>query len=330
MKIRESLTGSDQIETMRCLMGADYTKIFKYGKDTQPWYEHSPASGIEVCLKVWESNICNYLINYTDLKRGEKILNQVMTTCKNAFTSSMTQANFVGIVRNEIDKVLVTANAWHQPRENPASEALQFKLSELFAKICKTRWRASPVNFIRYLEDRLNTIRGPVASITSNDQVFITFQYGAGHCGEHADAAYMVLANLMNSSPAIMTLFKAIFSSGYANRDHAFVVGGLIPTEIHKLKTRQANNSAFSVGDVFEAVDLEKAIQDNGGVDGFVCDPYLESNIIGQTAKALLQQLKNYKSVSKRTKYVTYYYIYPHQTPPIPVIDKTGTPAKGI
>ena len=134
----------------------------------------------------------------------------------------------------------------------------------------------------------------------------------------------------MHNTPAITTSLKAIFSSGYANRDHAFVVGGLIPTEIHKLKARQANNSAFSVGDVFEAVDLEKAILDNGGVNGFVCDPYLESNIIGQTAKALLQQLKNYTTVSKRTKYVTYYSIYPDQTPPIPVIDKTGAPAQGI
>lgn len=332
MKIREELTGNKQVDTIRYFISADYSKIYKFGKDTNPWYNNqTTVTGIEISLKIWESNLHNFIINNTDLVRGRRLHDQIISTCNSKFTTPFSQNNVIMTVRDEIDKYLVTANAWHQPRENASTEKLQFTLSEVFAQICQTRWRASPVFVIRSTEYILQKSRGTsVATITSSDQINLIMQFGAGHCGEHGDVSFSILANIMNNNPSIQSLLVSIIQSGYVNRDHAFLVGGFIPAEIFHVKTYMANNSAYALNDEFYAVDLEKALTDAGGVDGFVCDPYLESTIIGQTSKALLQQLKNYSVVSKQTRFVCYDKIFPVPSSPIPVVDVRSTPQQGI
>lgn len=330
MKIREELTGVNQAETVRYFLSADYSKIYKFGKDKDQWFNSTTVTGIELSLKIWESNLHNFIINNTDLQRGRKIHDHIISTCNAAYASPLSQANVIKTVRDEIDKYLTTANAWHQPRENPISEKLQYSLSEVFAQICKERWRASPVFIIRNIQYFLEKSRGTtVSALTFADQINFTMQFGTGHCGEHGDVSFSILANIMNNNASIKSLLVAIIHSGYANRDHVFLVGGFVPKEILQVKTYH-KNGAYDLNDEFIAVDLEKALSDAGNIDGFVCDPYLESNVIGQTSKAFLQQIKNYKDINLRTKFVRYSQIFPAPSTPIPVVDHRSTPQQGI
>jgi hypothetical protein len=56
----------------------------------------------------------------------------------------------------------VTANAWHQPRESPTTEALQHSLSEVFEALY-TDWRAPPLRMIREMSETIGKIRGGAA-----------------------------------------------------------------------------------------------------------------------------------------------------------------------
>ena len=320
MRIKEDLSADDRDRCARILLASDYSKIARYGNLSRAtWYDDTtrPPRGFEVPLKVWETNVFNFLFNYTDISRGLQIRDAIVAVGKAAQAKGASQFELVQAVRDEIDKFLVTANAWHQPRESPTTEPLQHSLSEVFASLY-TDWRASPVRMIREMSETIGKIRGGAApEINWFDNVGYILQYGAAHCGEHAVISSDVLGKMMKDDPAVATKLVSIIHSGNSNIDHAFIVGGWVPPQIVKTTVRSPGNGRLEVGKKITVFDLRKTIATTGK-DGYVCDPYLSTESIGQTGKALLEGLNNKKrrQSGKDTDFLAYSFIQPNTTIP--------------
>lgn len=315
MRIKEDLTTANEDKVAIPLIAADYSKIARYGKGaSSPWVSDPSVadSGIEQCLKQWEINVFNYLFNKTDLKRGTSIRDDIVT--KGLAQAAKPQLDIIRTVRDAIDKHLVTANAWHQPRESRKHEPLQHALSEVFGGICNTHFRASPVRMIRQMKKIQGIIKGGAEpAITFDQRVAMVLQFGAAHCGEHALTSYNILREMMMKNATVKTTLVSAIYSGNANIDHAFVVGGWQPDEIIKTKVNKSNNSKSSVGEDIKVFDLRKAIVASGDKPGYVCDPYLSRKSIGQTGIKLLAGLnsKRRRKRGKDTDFLSFGAVYP-------------------
>lgn len=315
MKIKEDLSADDRDRCARILLASDYAKIARYG-DLRggAWYDDptNPPKGIEVPLKVWETNLFNFLFNYTNISRGLEIRDAIAAVGMAAHGKGASQFAMVQAVRDEIDKFLVTANAWHQPRESPTTEKLQHALSEVFASLY-TDWRASPVRMIREMGETLGKIRGGAEQeINWGENVGLILQYGAAHCGEHAIISSDVLGKMMKEDPAVAAKLVSIIHTGNSNIDHAFVGGGWVPPQVIKTTAKSPGNSRLEVGKAITVFDLRKTIATTGK-DGYVCDPYLSAESIGQTGKALLEGLNNTRrrQTGKDTDFLAFSFIQP-------------------
>ena len=326
MRIKEDLTTANEDKVAIPLIAADYSKIARYGKgDESPWVNDPSIadSGIEQCLKQWEINVFNYLFNKTDLKRGFSIRDEIIR--KGIAKAASPQLDVIRTVRDEIDNYLVTANAWHQPRESKILEPLQYALSEVFAAICSRHYRASPVRMIRDMEKIQGVIKGGAQpSISFAQGVAMILQYGTAHCGEHANTSFNIIHEMMKKNAALKSSLVTVIYSGNANSDHAFVVGGWQPVEIIKTKAAKSNNSRVSVGDDLKVFDLRKAITSSGNKAGYVCDPYLSRKSIGQTGVRLLAGLnsKRRRNRSKDTDFL--YYGGHYENPGVPKVVKAS------
>lgn len=310
MKIKESLNAADQANATRVFMAADYSKIYRYGRHPgtrrRPWFgdgtgdtRATPNSGaaaptgIEVCLKVWEMNVQNYLMNHVDLTRGERIRQAMVTSAQAGIARP--QAQVVRGVRDDIDRRLVTANHWGDLREDWITEQYQRKLSDLFGAIHQRQWYASPVSFYREMAKALR--------FNVDTRTQLVLQYGTGHCGEHAVVAFSVIRQLMRNGHTAK--FQHVIYTGNSNIDHAFVVGGIRPTERLRVR-RQHSFRPYHAGDQATLFDLRAALAASPGVDGFVLDPYLAPSRQASTARALLTALNARRRGRKRTDHLSY------------------------
>jgi hypothetical protein len=345
MKVKEDLTGNAALDKQgrditRAFIAADYSKIARYGKYDKayrvakhPWFlkadPKTEAKGVERNLMVWEKNLINFLVNYTDLDRGDRFTKDVIKQGLAEFAAHPTSdLKVVRKVRDTIDSYLVTANAWHQPRESKKHENLQYHLSEVFASILgpknKEKFRASPVYILRMWRHMLAKSRGSaVAPLNTKQEVAMTMQFGAAHCGEHDNSAFYVLSQMMISNMGVKKLLKMIFYSGFVNVDHAFVVGGFVPTEFILVTARHPKS--HKLGKKLGVMNLRAGLA-NSKSNGFVCDPYLSSGSIGQTGTALLASLNSSrrKKAKKNTDYLSALVRFP-LSPAIRSVDKSAT-----
>jgi hypothetical protein len=241
---------------------------------------------------VWEKNVANYLWNNTDLDRGQTIFEEVVAVGE--ANIARTQLEVVQAVRDAIDERIVTANHWADRREDWITERYQKKLSDLFGAIHQSKWRASPVSFLREFADE---------NLSWDEGGKLVLQYGVGHCGEHAQTSFQVIRELMMRGHEAK--FENVIHTGNANIDHAFVVGGIrVNNIIHTRYTR--STSPGPVGDPIDVWDLRAELAAAPGKDGFVLDPYLAPTVQARTATTLLAALNADRRGSKKTDFLWY------------------------
>ncbi|QAT84859.1 hypothetical protein EJ065_3296 [Corallococcus coralloides] len=285
------LTGIDSVrrEAMRKLIAMDWSKIARLGTD---------AASRKPELLLWRKNVRAYLINYTDLARGEQFRTGLVNRHKGKSAVALATD-----LRDDIDGLVVTANHWGQAREDFKAERHQRLLSDLFGTLHQSTWMSSPVNLLREIIG--------VFKLTLEQRAALTLQYGAGHCGEHAEISFTVLSDIINSPGA--QIAHAVFT-GNANIDHAFVVYNLdVDTVIRTLSTAR-NNSRVSKGAEIAVWNLRDTITRNAPRRGFVMDPYLDKTVVKPTADELLTALNNKtrKDSAKDTDFLAFLREYPH------------------
>jgi hypothetical protein len=271
-------------EAMRKLIAMDWSKMARFGK---------PGDNIPAFVLVWFDNIFYYLLNHTDLSRGEKFRQAIVNRHK-----SKTPTAIATELRNDIDKHLITANHWGDLREDKKTEAYQRKISDLFGTLHQKVWLASPVGYLRSLTRHFK------ASL--EQRVQMTLQYGAGHCGEHANTSFSILKEIIGASGSKVT---HVVHTGNANIDHAFVVYNLDVKEVFITKTTSSKNTRVKkVGSEITVWNLRNTIIDNPGKKGFLMDPYLDASIAKPTAQELLDALNNKrrKNAGKDTDFLAF------------------------
>ncbi len=293
-----------QKELMRKLVAMDWSKLARFGKPG------SPRKDVEI----WMLNVLRYLVNHTDMARGEKLRQAIIGRHQGKSPLDLSKD-----LRDDLDLHLITANHWGQAREDLKTERHQRLLSDLFGTLHQQTWLSSPVFMARTLSDKF--FPGNEDKIAA-----LALQYGTGHCGEHAFCSFSVLRSIMGLPG---NQVKAIIFSGNANVDHAFVVYNLTLDQSIDTIATSSNNSRVSVGDKISVFNLKAAIAKNAPRIGFVMDPYLDKTVMKPTAAELLASLNSAKRVNanKDTDFLAFDGFHP--PPPPPVLDLTGkTPAE--
>ena len=289
-----------QPQDMRKLIAMDWSKLARYGKE---------GADAEPYVKIWSDNVYRYLVNHTDLARGERFRSKLV-----ADHQGMTAKSLATDMRNSIDRYLVTANHWGEAREDLTTEKHQRWLSDLFGTLHQQVWLASPVRFLRDLKAEFGL---------SNDQrAALALQYGVGHCGEHAQVSFSVLSSIIKTPGAQIS--HAVHT-GNANIDHAFVVFDLDVDEVVSTIATNSKNSRVSKGDRIRVWDLRQTIKKNTTRVGYVMDPYLDPKVMKPTAAELLAALNNAnrKKSGKDTDYLAFVNEAPYA---VNEIDYTGKP----
>lgn len=191
-----------QVELMRKLMAMDWSKLARFGK---------PKSGRND-VGIWTENIPLYLLNHTDIGRGERFRQAIFARHVGKAPQRLTVD-----LRNDLDLHLITASHWGQKREDLITERHQRLLSDLFGTLHQQAWLSSPVFMARELVKR--TIGSDLDKIAA-----LALQYGTGHCGEHSICSFSTLRSIMQAPG---NKVRTVILSGNANIDHAFVVFNL-------------------------------------------------------------------------------------------------------
>ena len=283
-----------QQELMRKLVAMDWSKLARFGKPD------STRKDVEI----WKKNVLLYLINHTDMARGERIRQAIIGRHKGKSPQQLSSD-----LRDDLDLHLVTANHWGQAREDMKTEKHQRLLSDLFGTLHQKTWLSSPVFMARSLSDQF-------FSIDLDKTAALALQYGTGHCGEHATCSFSVLRSIMQLPG---NQVKAAVLSGNANVDHAFVVYNLTVDQSILTAATSAANSRVGVGDEISVWNLKDAIARNAPRFGFVMDPYLDKTVMKPTAAELLTSLNSdkRKKAGKDTDFLAFDVIHPPPQPPV-------------
>jgi hypothetical protein len=291
-----------QKELMRKLVAMDWSKLARFGRPDSPRKD----------VQIWKKNVILYLVNHTDMDRGERFRQAVIGRHKGKSPLQLSND-----LRDDLDLHLVTANHWGQAREDMKTERHQRLLSDLFGTLHQKSWLSSPVFMARTLSDDF------LANDTDKTAA-LALQYGTGHCGEHATCSFSVLRSIM-LLPGNQV--KAAIFSGNANIDHAFVVYNLTLDRTVLTKAASAANTRVSVGETIAVFNLKDAIAKNAPRIGFVMDPYLDKTVMKPTAVELLAALNSdkRKKAGKDTDFLAFSGIHPLPAPPVD--DFTGKTA---
>jgi|GEM_PF-3051743 hypothetical protein len=287
------------------VLGADYSIFLDKCPETPDSEQLSDSA------KIWFANIKMFLQNNTDLERGARFVAEIFNPIVKRFKDQWDLLDLRQMLRDDLDYWLVTANAWHQPRENGKGEAFQRILSEVFGAMAKKKPLASPIVIFRTIKDDKPALKN-VINMTG-----WCLQWGLGHCGEHAAASFTFLRELDEKSGG--KIGNIVFT-GYANIDHAFVIYGLpvgsqIPTSI-----ANKENKTGKINDPIRVFDLEEALTDNSPIMGYVIDPYLAPGQIDNNCSKLLERIqsKRLKKKGLNTHYLRYIAQYPREAPAKP------------
>jgi hypothetical protein len=283
-----------QKDLMRKLAAMDWSKLARFGK---------PGSGRKD-VDIWMKNVLRYLVNRTDMARGENFRQAIIGRHKGKTPLALSKD-----LRDDLDLHLITANHWGQAREDLKTENHQRLLSDLFGTLHQKTWLSSPVFMARTLAELF------LANDTDKSAA-LALQYGTGHCGEHATCSFSVLRSIMQSSG---NQVKAVVLSGNANVDHAFVVYNLTVDQSIQTLATSANNTRVKAGDEISVFDLKDAIAKNAPRVGFVMDPYLDKTVMKPTAAELLASLNSgkRKKAGKDTDFLAFDAFHPPPDPPV-------------
>ncbi|HEX8706136.1 MAG TPA: hypothetical protein VF815_45295 [Myxococcaceae bacterium] len=272
-----------QRKDMRNLIAMDWSMLARHGKKDTYSQPH---------IKLWWNNVYIYLVNNTDLTRGEKFRSKLVSDHK-----AMTAKELATSLRNSIDRYIVTANHWGEARESFATEKHQRLLSDLFGTLHQQVWLASPVNFLRSIQKDF--------ALSTDPEAALILQYGVGHCGEHAQVSFSVLGTIIKTPGAKVS--HAVYT-GNANIDHAFVVFDLDVDEVIATVATNAKNTRVKKGEEIQVWNLREALKKNTARVGYVMDPYLDPKVMKPTAKELLTALNNAnrKKTGKDTDFLAF------------------------
>ncbi|MCC7374722.1 MAG: hypothetical protein IT581_08695 [Verrucomicrobiales bacterium] len=282
-----SSPGAAEKEAMRKLVAMDWSSLARRGRAKSP----------DPVVLIWQENVSLYLINHTDLSRGERLRQEIQDRHVGKTPKALSTD-----LRVDIDRHLVTANHWGEDRESRKSEHYQWVLSELLGTLHQSAWRSSPVLHSRTISQ--------LFSLTTQQKAALALQYGVGHCGEHADVSFSILMGIIDSPG---NLVSGVVSSGNANVDHAFVVYNMEVNDVIKTKATSPANSRVKVDEELHLFDLRKALAAAAKREAFVMDPYLDASVMKSTAKELLAAINGpgKKKRKKDTDFLAYVDQYP-------------------
>jgi len=291
-----------QKDLMRKLTAMDWSKLARFGKEGSERQD----------VNIWFKNVLRYLLNRTDMSRGENFRQAIIGRQKGKSPLALSKD-----LRDDLDLHLITANHWGQLREDFKTERHQFLLSDLFGTLHQKAPLSSPVILARALAKLF------LANDTDKTAA-LALQYGTGHCGEHATCSFSVLRSIMGLPGNQVT---SIILSGNANVDHAFVVYDLTLDQIILTTVANPNNGRIKkLGANISVFDLKDAIAKNAPRVGFIMDPYLDRTVMKPTAAELLVALHSAKrkKEGRDTDFLAFVAIHPPPDPP--VLDITGLP----
>jgi hypothetical protein len=268
------LTDLDDVrkEGMLKLVAMDWSKLAHRGE---------PAAISQTDVATWWANVIGYLVNHTDIARGERFRRELVTR-----HTGKTAQVLAKELRDDIDRLMITANHWGEAREDMGTEHYQRLLSDLFGTLHQNTALSSPVTFLRAFRDELKL------ELSLVECAALALQYGAGHCGEHAQISFTVLRDIIRAPAA--KIVRAVLT-GNANIDHQFVVFDLDVDTVIDTLAAASNNTVVEKGKEIEVWNLREAIAKNGPRVGFVMDPYLDPSVMKPTARELLEALNNKK-----------------------------------
>jgi hypothetical protein len=281
--------GSVQRDLMLQLIATDWTELARLKRD--------PELDLPVRAETWFQNVRSYLYNHTDMQRGERLRGEIMLRHK-----GKEPATLVRDLRDDIDRHLITANHWGQKREDMKNERYQALLSDLFGTLHQDSWHASPVAFNRSI------VRSREVQLTTKERAALAIQYGTGHCGEHADVSFSLIADLI-ADPG--SKVKIAVKSGNANIDHDFVVVDLDPQLVVRTKTTNALNPRLKKTSKDSGADKEIDVWNlSHAIDktprpGLVLDPYLDLAIMAPDPKRLLVAIRG-KGAAFATDFIAF------------------------
>ncbi len=282
-----------QQELMRKLIAMDWSKLARFGR---------PDSARKD-VKIWTDNVFIFLVNHTDMARGERMRKAVIDRHK-----GKSPLKLATDLRDDLDLQLITANHWGQAREDMKTETHQRLLSDLFGTLHQQAWLSSPVFMARTLSERF-------FAGDEDKNAALALQYGTGHCGEHASSSFSVLRSIMQLPGSLVA---AAILSGNANVDHAFVVYNLVVDRTIRTLATNPSNTRVSVADSITVFNLRDAIAKNAPRIGFVMDPYLDKTVMKATASELLVSLNKAarKKAGKDSDFLAFDDNHPPPAPP--------------
>ncbi|HEV8436321.1 MAG TPA: IPT/TIG domain-containing protein [Thermoanaerobaculia bacterium] len=233
------------------------------------------------------NNVKDFILRYVPLSRGKKLLKSAYdlgwTKCQevkddNLLTDDERQQNTLKVIRDEIDRFLITANPWGDATNSSAyANTVHIALAALY----KT-YRATPIGVGR---------EAVASELTWVERQHLYAQIGMANCQEHTNITYLVIGQLLTEKPYAKTLLRCVVRSGYLNIDHAFVTGGEPPAQIVDALARK-NSGSRKINTRVKCWDGFAAVPPGGGAGrrGWICDPYLAPGGISDTLEALGNQ----------------------------------------
>ena len=233
------------------------------------------------CRAIWLKNIEKFMHGFMPLTRGQTIVTGIVNRAvhNHNVTGVTAQHAFVDDVRNDIEARMVTTNNWNQPTEDPATEPYQYSLAQIVGiPIFRDTISADPIKIFRNFQTN--------HPLTPDQKAFMIIQMGLGRCAEHAHLTYVIMKRLSAADGGVAALLGTIIRSGWANQDHAFCVGGRRPNRTLRFTLTRVRppgnpNSLKKPGTVMVLFHPATAAVDGTGT-GWVCDPYLGVDAMGQ------------------------------------------------
>lgn len=220
--------------------------------------------------------------------------------------------DLVTSVRADIDKYIIAANHWGEDREALKStdpvERYQSWMSDFFGMLYEDYTLASPVNIARGLFAKKGAF-GITLFDLGDDETLLWLQLGVGHCGEHANAGFFVLREIIEGN--VICPLHSLILSGNANIDHAFVLVNLEIDTVHMTRVLNPNNKLFPIGYTLKVFDLADALKQPRNANALVHDAYLQFSRFDAKATVLLHSLMHKKNKALHTTFVNFDRAYP-------------------
>lgn len=288
----------------RVICAADWSSLSAF-KAKAPISKSTIPLGLRCCFL----SIQNLVAATVNTSRGRTIFSSIV----NANQLTPDAKDLVTSVRADLDKYIIAANHWGEARETMKSsdpvERYQARMSDFFGNLYEKYTLAAPVNIIRGMFSHgggfgINLVDpGQPTCKTS-----LWLQLGVGHCGEHAQAGYDVLRQIMAANPTCP--ITTIIYSGNANIDHAFVLVNLSIDVVFETRVLNNENKLYPVGYRVFVFDLASALERPDNANALVHDAYLQFSRFEAKASTLLRSLRN-KSKALRTTFVVFNDSYP-------------------